>query len=131
VKIPRGALVGFEVRVNGKKPCTAGGGSFSVLTAIITFAKRVQRKRRPGAGRHETFPARLDLDVGGFAVHRSGVQEHVTWLRRTLKIGDEIAVKLVHASRPDLPRTRHREGPEFVERQRRMYYERLKKEYGD
>jgi hypothetical protein len=71
------------------------------------------------------------MDVGGLAHDPDGTSVHVSWLRQPLKLGQQITLPVVETKDADPPRTRNREDPTRTERQRREYYERLKREYDD
>jgi hypothetical protein len=93
----------FEVKINGKKQCTAGVGQNGVLTAILSFAKRTRAS-------HETDQASeseiLDIRVAGSANIDPGTSEHLEWLHRDLSVGDEITIKIVEVLECDEPKTK-------------------------
>jgi len=68
----------FKVEVNGKRICVAGVGANGVLSAITTFVRSSARG------------SSLDFTMGGLF---SETQEHVTWARVGLEVGDKIAFK--------------------------------------
>ena len=123
-------MTAFEVRLNGKSLCTAGIGRNGVLTAIATWVRRAApttEATRPRKRRKEE----LDLRVGGLAHDRDGANVHVEWAVRSLRHGDEIRIRVVQAERVSRPRRRKREDPRLVEKQKRRYYEHLKRQYAD
>jgi hypothetical protein len=86
----------FQVHLNGRKLCIAGLSEHGVLTAIVDYVS--------GHGRDE-----LALSVGGLI---SSKEEHVRWVkRRSLRMGDEIQVKVIESESADRPQERHRRDP--------------------
>lgn len=61
--------------------------------------------------------------------HGKNDYEHLDWIKRHLKIGDEINIRVVETSNLTKPISRKREDPKLVEKSKRKYYESLKKEY--
>ncbi|HWN43414.1 MAG TPA: hypothetical protein VNW71_14395, partial [Thermoanaerobaculia bacterium] len=51
------------------------------------------------------------------------------WSQR-LRVGDRLSIEVVEAKRADKPKRRYRDDPKVVERAKRRYFERLKKELG-
>jgi hypothetical protein len=89
-------MKGFQVHLNGRKLCIAGLSEHGVLTAIVDYVS--------GHGRDE-----LALSVGGLI---SSKEEHVRWVkRRSLRMGDEIQVKVIESESADRPQERHRRDP--------------------
>ena len=85
----------FEVSVNGKRLCVAGIGDDGVLVSSVDHIV--------GNGRNDVF-----LRVGGLI---SPIAEHVLWIRRRLKTGDELRLKIVGTASIDSPKERHRRDP--------------------
>ncbi len=81
--------------MNAKKLCVAGMGNDGVLTAIVDVVARPQH-------------VRSELDVGGLI---SPTREHVKWVNRTLRIGDEVRVKVIDAPSVNKPRKIQRSDP--------------------
>jgi hypothetical protein len=44
-------------------------------------------------------------------------------------VGDRLAIEIIESETVDKPKRRHRDDPGMVERAKRKYFERLKKEY--
>jgi hypothetical protein len=98
-------MIAFEIRLNGKALCTAGVGDRGVVSAIATWVKRVARN--PKSGRPlKRFEEELAFDVGGLIPGRKGASVHLDWVKRRLRIGDEIRVQVVETRRVTRPRTR-------------------------
>ena len=82
-----------------------------MLSAVLS---RVQRnpKAYPGKNKHplkitkaQWSKERIEFEVGGLD---SIADQHVHWLRRDLRIGDEIVIKLLRAGKHDAPKGEHR-----------------------
>jgi len=85
----------FEVFLNGKRLCLAGIGNHGVLSTTITYVS--------GRGEPETR-----LDIGGLVMPE---KEHMRWRRPSLRVGDEVRVKIVDRKSVDKPRKRSRTDP--------------------
>jgi hypothetical protein len=123
-------MTAFEVHLNGKSLCTAGIGEAGVLTAIATWISRAV-PTTGGQRRRQRYEKELDLRIGGLTHDCDGANVHIEWAGRPLRHGDEIRIKVVQVRRASRPRRRKRESPRLVEKQKRRYYEHLKREYGD
>jgi len=106
----------FEVQVNGEGPIIAGAENISVLTFIGTYVASHQD---------------ITLQVGGLVSVSKSDNEHIDWLHRSLKVGDQIVVRVVDATQASEAVAHERTDPDFVEKQKREYFEQLKKEYGE
>jgi hypothetical protein len=110
-------MIGFEVSLNGKRLYTAAAGNRGVLTACVLWVLR----EAPGV----TEPSDFRLNVGGLAK-----SAHLEWPSpRRLRVGDNVAVKIVETKRPDAPSRTRRNDTALVEASERRYYERLKAKY--
>jgi hypothetical protein len=101
----------FEVTVNREPPVVAGSSKAGVLTAILS---------------HVSARTELTLEVGAMV---SDPREHLDWIKRGLKVGDTVVVRIVESGSPDQPVERRREEPSFVADQERAYYEHLRRKY--
>src|SRR5580700_5668301 len=104
----------FDVRLNGKRLCIAGVGDNGVLNTMVDHVA--------GFGRDE-----VSLRVGGLV---STTEEHVTWRRLQLKVGDEVTVRIVEADSVDKPRSRYRPNSKQDERNSKAYIQALAKKFG-
>lgn len=104
----------FDVRLNGKRLCVAGIGEDGVMTATIDHVI--------GRGHDE-----LSIRVGGLF---SPAEEHVTWKRLSLKVGDRVEVRIVESEAIDKPTERFRTDSKQGERNARAYAKALAKKYG-
>jgi predicted RNA-binding protein with RPS1 domain len=73
----------------------------------------------------------LCLSVGGLIHQGKHDYEHLDWIKRSLKIGDAIAIRVVESDEVSPPIRREKQDPDFVAREQRRYYENLKQEYGE
>jgi len=104
----------FDVLLNGKRLCVAGVGDNGVLSTIVNHVA--------GFGRDE-----VSLRVGGLA---SATEEHVTWRALTLRVGDEVTVRIIEADSVDKPRSRYRPNSKQDERNSKAYIQALAKKFG-
>lgn len=115
----------FQVSLNGKKLCTAGVGAHGVLTTMVTWVRR-----KGGATREkkqDSVEEELLLQVGGLI---TPTQEHVDWVERPLKAGDEVRVKIVGATKVDQPLSRRCPDPALELRSQQKYCRMLAKKFG-
>ena len=78
----------FEVSLNGKKLCVAGGGDAGVLTALVNWVGK------GGDGD-------CGLEVGGLITPS---RQHLSWIpSRPLKVEDEVHIRIVETDRVDEP----------------------------
>jgi hypothetical protein len=80
----------FDISLNGKRLCCVGIGEDGVLSTTITYV--------PFRRRRETR-----LYVGGLVMPQN---EHVFWKKSTLRVGDEMRLKIVEKESVDKPRKR-------------------------
>ncbi|HXE90698.1 MAG TPA: hypothetical protein VNK82_07020 [Terriglobales bacterium] len=105
----------FTVSLNGRRLCTAGVGGDGVLTAIVAFV----------AGHRDE---ELNVSVGG--LRTAGQHAHVDWVKKNLKVGDEVHVKIVETVSIDRPvRTKRRNRAAEMRADKRFVREGAKK-YG-
>ena len=115
-------MVAFKVSLNGKHVCTAGVRDFGVLSANVTWVRRRPENSRDG----ESIEEELTADVGGLD---SRTREHLKWLARRLAVGDRLTIEVVESDRVDKPKRRQCDDRRKVERAKKRYFERLKKEF--
>ena len=104
----------FRVTINDDAPLVAGEADVAVLTAILTWVSK----------RHE-----LEFTLGGLAGDSPHTNVDLSWLRREFKAGDRVLIEVIDFDSPTPAPQRRPSDPELVERSRREYFERLKKEY--
>jgi len=88
-------MITFEIAVNGKKLSTAGLNGPGVVTSAVTWVRGEPKKEGDVAIDH------LDFRVGGL-VSRTGT--HVIWLRRDLKVGDDVRITVLENRKADKPK---------------------------
>src|SRR5215510_9182645 len=92
-------MIAYEVRVNGKKVTTAGLRKGGVMSLISNWVSCPPDASWTDGGNWES-----GFVVGGLQEGPRGSDEHLTWLRRKLRIGDEISFRLIEVSRADKPK---------------------------
>ena len=97
----------FEVTINGRRACVSGIVGYGVMNVIVGRVKR-NPKRFPGKGqvrfsKSEWSREELDIQVGGLDVN--GTDEHLHWLRRGIRLGDEIVVRVLGQGPIDKPKS--------------------------
>ena len=100
----------FEVLINGRRVCVAGIASFGVMNVILSRVKR-NPKRYPGR-RKISYTERnwsreqLDVRVGGLEINGEDERNdrHVDWLKRRIKPGDKIVIRVLSAGPVDPPK---------------------------
>ena len=116
-------MIAFKLSINGAYICTAGVRDFGVLSAIITWVRRKAENGRDG----KTIEEELTAELGGLD---GEPKEHLKWWGQRLRVGDRVSIEVVEAKRADKPKRRYRDDPKVVERAKRRYFERLRKELG-
>lgn len=115
-------MIALKVSLNGRRVCTAGVRDFGAVSAIVTWVRRKPERSRNS----KRIEEELTVDIGGLD---SDANEHLKWLARRLDVGDRITVEVVDSNRVDKAKRRHRDDPRKVERAKKRYFERLKKEF--
>jgi hypothetical protein len=115
----------FHVYLNGKKVATAGVGELGVLGAHVSW---VGRAGDPGsANKTDSVQEELTLDVGGLV---SPAQEHVSWLDRNLKVGDEVRISIAASGRVGRARRRERRNRAKELRAQKQYVREMAQRFG-
>jgi hypothetical protein len=115
----------FHVYLNGKQVSTAGVGDLGVLGAHVSWVRR--KGEHTLAKKANTVQEELTLQVGGLI---SPAQEHVRWLDRDLKIGDEVCITVAEDSKVDRPRSRERRDRVKELRSQKRYVRVMAKKFG-
>ncbi len=124
-------MICFEIFINGNKACTAGVDSkYGVLSSILTWVKR-DLNNFSSSTRDKIPSEELDLNVSGQISRSQNDYENLDWIKERLSIGDEIKIRIIESSKVDPPSKRQQSDPDFLKKQKRKYYENLKKEYGE
>jgi hypothetical protein len=115
----------FHVYLNGKKVSTAGVGDLGVLGAHVSWVRR--KREHSLAKKPDGVEEELTLHIGGFI---SLAEEHVRWLDRDLKIGDEVRITIAEDSKVDRPRSRERHDRSKELRSQKRYVREMAKRFG-
>lgn len=96
-------MIAFEVFKNGQKLATAGGEDLSVLNVIVNAVGKLGPKSYGTVGEKNDYE--LFLSTGGLTSRGpNATDEHVRWSENlTLKIGDEICVRILEVDSVDIP----------------------------
>ena len=95
-------MIGFEIELNGKSLGTAGADDLSVLTAIVSAVGKLGPDSTGAHQREHHYD--IELTVGGLTSRAEGSpNEHLDWIRRALKTGDVVTVRLVEPNVADAP----------------------------
>jgi hypothetical protein len=108
------AMHAFKVDLNGKRICVAGVGQHGVLTAIVDYV---------GDGRS----SEISLRVGGLF---TPTEEHATWKRLDLKVGDKVVVTVIETDSVDRAGKRYRPDSKTYETNQKAYVQALAKKFG-
>ena len=113
-------MVALEVSLNGKQTCLAGVGETGVVSANVCWVRRTDG---PPGPKEELF-----LEVFGL---KAPEQESLRWRgQQSLKVGDEVRVKVVETKRVSKPTTRIRENPAVKLRAQKRYVRQMAKQFG-
>jgi hypothetical protein len=115
----------FHVYLNGKKESAAGVGDLGVLSAIVSWVRR--KGEHTLAKRLDSVEEELILGVSGLIAPTG---EHVRWLDRRLKVGDEVRIKVVENSPINRPISRKRRNPSKEMRSQKQYVKEMARKFG-
>lgn len=98
-------MIVFEVYLNGKRVARAGADDLGVLTVIVNGVGKLGSASKGTRACQQNSD--LFLSVGGLTSRKPGkVNQHLGWISdRSLKIGDEIPVKVKNSTSADKPCT--------------------------
>jgi hypothetical protein len=122
-------MIAFEVKVNGKKTCTAGVVDAGVLSLMLTSVRRRVRgtgkATRHNPADHESGPR---LHVGGLDSSDPTHPKHVTWLTSRLRVGDEVSVRIRRAKLVDAAKPSEVHLSESVQKKHRVFLSAMKRQ---
>lgn len=95
-------MICYEVRLNGRRLCTAGMPGYGVLGVDLSWVKRDPAWRRKGAPKLAYDVEEHHLSVGGLFRN-----ERLRWVERRIRAGDTLHVRILRRSRADPPNARH------------------------
>jgi hypothetical protein len=123
-------MIGFRVRINGRKFATAALPGHHVVHAIATSVVRrpeVVRAARP----RKVEPRDLKFELGGMWTTPSGIEEYVSWTNNlALTPGDKISIEVVDTESVDRPRHRSITAAPTLEAAEKKQFRQLIKKYG-
>jgi hypothetical protein len=97
-------MIAFNIEVNGKSLGSAGTDDLSVLTTIVSAVGKLGRESQGAPGPERSH--QVELTVGGLTARAvPGENEHLDWIKETLKPGDVVTVRIVEAASADPPKT--------------------------
>jgi hypothetical protein len=95
-------VIAFSVKLNGKSLGTAGTSDASVLSAIISAVGKLGSDSRGAKGNDHTFY--IEFTLGGLTSRAEPkTDEHLTWIREPLKIGDSVTIQVLEAAEASAP----------------------------
>ena len=115
----------FQIYLNGKKLTTAGVGDLGVLSAVVSWVRR--KGDHTLAKKPDCVEEELTLHVGGLI---SPTEEHVRWLDRGLKVGDEVRIAIAENAKVDRPSHRVRRDRARELRSQKRYVREMAKKFG-
>ncbi len=81
----------------------------------------------PGKKARRSTSGETELQVGGLYHPKPGHDAFPEWVSRKLTPGDEVLIRVLHADAVDVPRREKVHTREWIEKQERAYYNRMKK----
>jgi hypothetical protein len=97
-------MIAFNIEVNGKSLGSAGTDDLSVLTTIVSAVGKLGRESQGAPG--SELSHQVELTVGGLTARAASEEnQHLDWIKETLKPGDVVTVRIVEASSADPPKT--------------------------
>jgi flagellar basal body L-ring protein FlgH len=95
-------MIALQVKLNGKRVCTAGAEDLSVLSTTVTAVGPLGTQTLPARPREE---AEIHYSVRGLTGRQNqATDEHLLWQPLThLKVGDVITIKVLETERADAP----------------------------
>jgi hypothetical protein len=125
-------MIAFEVHRNNQRVCVAGVGELGVLTAIVNWVARSAEKLQQlkAEGHADLEPNEMTLEVGGFVSIGQHVGRHTRWCEESLRVGDEVRIRVIDAARVDPPTTEYSEDPANDLERRKAYVRKLAAELG-
>ena len=113
-------MTAIEIHVNGKKQCVAGIACDGVVSAILSWIGR--------GDEHPKLPREdISLRVSGLDSKRD---EHMDWITRDMKVGDEIVLRVVDVQKSDAPKKKSRTPASETRRRQKAYVRRMAKQFG-
>jgi hypothetical protein len=123
-------MIAFDVSRNDKRLFVAGVGGYGVLTAMVSWVAHPPEKLAQWMtdGIVDPETGELNLQVGGLQVGGLKDNLHMRWIDKPLRVGDEIRIHVIDASRVDTATTEYRDDPVKDIEAKKAYVRRLAKE---
>lgn len=90
----------YDFAINGKPVARCGKSDLAVLTACVSAVGVLGPESSGARARKEGHEIKVELS-GLTSTTGSPANAHLSWFSAPLKVGDEIAIKLVEASEAD------------------------------
>ena len=117
-------MICLEVSVNGVPLCTAGVAAPGQVGAFVAWVLR--HSQEDLSGTPGTADETMSVSVTGQVWQPL---EFLSWPYSRLKVGDEVAVRVVEREHADAPTARRRHDRAMHEKHLREQYERLKRRF--
>ena len=99
-------MIALEVLLNGRRFVVAGTEDMGVLSTHVTGVGKLGRRSSDSKGAPKSYD--IDLHVGGLTSRSRRRDEHLRWgPRKSLKVGDEVTVRVLKAAAADAPTRRY------------------------
>jgi len=94
-------MIALEVKLNGKRVCTAGADDLSVLSAHVTACGKLGKKTVPA--RPDDTTGEIHYSVGGLTARPDPEKDvHVKWKAvAPLQVGDVLEVRILETEKVD------------------------------
>ena len=116
-------MLALQISISGTVVCTASAGADGAT--YFTLIERIS-----------DVQSQVEIEIGERCVHlmldgtrQSERIQHMEWLDRYIKIGEEISIKVIETDEIDPPINVSWTDLDEVKRQKREAYEQLKKEF--
>ena len=119
-------MLALQVRVNGKRICTAGV-EVGAVTAGVGACQRSPKKHLV-LGRRRSLRG-VSLTVSGLAELNQEEFEYPWWANLDLKPGDRVLIRVLDAKKVDGPAWRDKPNLKRIAQSERKHYLRLKRKY--
>ena len=121
-------MIVLKVFLNGKRFARAGTDDMGVLSTHVTGVGKLGPRSKGTEGAPRTYD--LDLHVGGLTARVGKADDHLRWgPRKTLKVGDEVKVRIVEGTSADRPSLQYPEKGKVNNPSDRQRYEFAKTLY--
>jgi len=118
-------MIAFDVSRNDERLFVAGVGGYGVLTAIVSWVAHP-----PETLAQWTTDGMVDPETGELNLQVGGLKDNLQmrWIDKPLRVGDEIKIHVIDASRIHTATTEYRDDPVKDIEAKKAYVRRLAKE---